>query len=138
MKTLLQTLVLATALGAGLAHADVVLVGNPAIGGTLTADQASDLYLGKGNKLPNGSNAAVFELENGNALRVAFHAKVTGKSEAQLQSYWSRLMFTGKGSPPTQLANTGLMKSTIASTPNAVGYIDESEVDASVIVLLKP
>lgn len=138
MKTLLQTLVLATVLGAGLANADVVLVGNPAIGGTLTADQASALYLGKGNKLPNGSNATVFELENGNPLRVAFHDKVTGKSEAQLQSYWSRLVFTGKGSPPTQLANTGLMKSTIASTPNAVGYIDESEVDASVIVLLKP
>ncbi|MBQ1782055.1 MAG: phosphate ABC transporter substrate-binding protein [Gammaproteobacteria bacterium] len=138
MKNLLQTLVLVSAMSAGLADAGVVLVGNPAIGGTLTADQASALYLGKGNKLPNGSPAVVYELENGNALRVDFHDKVTGKSEAQLQSYWSRLVFTGKGSPPTQLANTGLMKSTIASTPNAVGYIDESEVDASVIVLLKP
>lgn len=118
--------------------ADVVLVGNPGIGGAITADQASSLYLGKSNKLPNGANAVIYELENGNPLRVAFHDKVTGKNEAQLQSYWSRLVFTGKASPPPQLANTALMKSTIAATPNAIGYIDESEVDASVMVLLKP
>ena len=119
-------------------HAAVVLVGHPGIGGTITTAQASDLYLGKSNKLPNGNMAAVYELENGNPLRVEFHNKVTGKSEAQLQSYWSRLVFTGKANPPPQLANPALLKSTIASTPNAIGYLDEADVDASVIVLLKP
>lgn len=138
MKTLLHTLVLASITLAATAHAGVVLVGNPGIGAALSADQAANLYLGKGSKLPNGANAVVFELENGDPLRVEFHAKVTGKSEAQLQSYWSRLVFTGKGTPPPQLKDAAQMKYSIASTPNAVGYIDEAQVDNSVLVLLKP
>ncbi len=104
----------------------------------LSAEQAANLYLGKGNRLPNGATAVVFELENGDPLRVEFHAKVTGKSEAQLQSYWSRLVFTGKGTPPPQLKDAAQMKYSIASTVNAVGYIDEAQVDASVLVLFKP
>ncbi|MBQ1782053.1 MAG: phosphate ABC transporter substrate-binding protein [Gammaproteobacteria bacterium] len=119
-------------------YAGVVLVGHPGIGGTLTAEQAAALYLGKSNKLPNGNSAVILELQSGSPLRVEFHDKVTTKTEAQLQSYWSRLVFTGKGTPPTQLKDEDQMKYAIASSPNAVGYIDESKVDASVIVLLKP
>lgn len=138
MKTLLRILVLASTAIMANAYAGVVLVGHPGIATTLTTEQAANLYLGKGNKLPNGVTAVVFELENGDPLRVEFHAKVTGKSEAQLQSYWSRLVFTGKGTPPPQLKDAAQMKYSIASTVNAVGYIDEAQVDGSVLVLLKP
>lgn len=118
--------------------AAVVLVGNPAITDSLSVAQASALYLGKLNKLPNGTQVTLYELESGNPLRDEFHAKVTGKNEAQLQSYWSRLVFTGKATPPAKLANAELMKQTLAGQANAIGYLDESQVDASVKVLLKP
>ena len=120
------------------ASAAVVLVGNPAITDTLTKDQAAALYLGKTTKLPGGGAVVLFELESSDPLKGEFHEKVTGKSEAQLQSYWSRLIFTGKATPPAKLANADLVKSTVAATPNGVGYIDEAKVDGTVKVLLKP
>ena len=125
--------------GAALqASAGVVLVGNPAISDTLTKDQAAALYLGKTNKLPSGGAVVLYDLEASDPLKAEFNSKVTGKSEAQLQSYWSRLVFTGKATPPGKLANSDLVKSTVAATANAIGYMDESKVDGTVKVLLKP
>ena len=34
--------------------------------------------------------------------------------------------------------NAAAMKSAVASNPNAIGYIDEADVDATVKVILKP
>ena len=125
--------------GAALqASAGVVLVGNPAISDTLTKDQAAALYLGKTNKLPSGGAVVLYDLEASDPLKAEFNSKVTGKSEAQLQSYWSRLVFTGKATPPGKLANSDLVKSTVAATANAIGYMDESKVDSTVKVLFKP
>ena len=125
--------------GAALqASAGVVLVGNPAISDTLTKDQAAALYLGKTNKLPSGGAVVLYDLEASDPLKAEFNSKVTGKSEAQLQSYWSRLVFTGKATPPGKLANSDLVKSTVAATANAIGYMGESKVDGTVKVLLKP
>jgi hypothetical protein len=47
------------------------------------------------------------------------------------------MVFTGKGTPPKEVADDAAVKSFVATTPGAVGYIDESKVDASVKVLLK-
>ena len=118
------------------ASAAVVLVGNPAITDTLTKDQAAALYLGKTTKLPSGGAVVLYDLEASDPLKAEFNSKVTGKSEAQLQSYWSRLVFTGKATPPAKLANADLVKSTVAA--NAAGYMDESKVDGTVKVLFKP
>lgn len=119
-------------------QASVVLVGNPAMADALSSRQAKALFLGKSKKLPGGGKVSLLELPKGDALRNEFHQKVTGKSEAQLQSYWSRLVFTGKAKPPKELASAALIKSVIANKKGSIGYIDESDVDASVKVLLKP
>jgi len=63
---------------------------------------------------------------------------VTGKSDSQLQAYWSRLVFTGKGKPPKTIGSSALIKSQVASRANAIAYIDSSEVDDSVKVVFTP
>ena len=119
------------------AQASVVLVGNPSAT-ALNKTQASKLFLGKMKKLPWGGKPMLVELQTGAPLRVEFHQKVTGKSEAQLQSYWSRLVFTGKASAPVQMADSAQVKQRIASHANAIGYIDEADLDGSVKLLYKP
>ncbi|MCM2678845.1 phosphate ABC transporter substrate-binding protein [Echinimonas agarilytica] len=131
-------LAVASMLLSGSAFAGVVVIGNPATGDALNAKQAEALYLGKSKSLPGGMQATIMELPDGNPMRQEFHSKVTGKSESQLKSYWSRLVFTGKATAPSEQGSTAAMKAAVAATPGAVGYIDESEVDASVTVLFKP
>ncbi|WP_350431099.1 phosphate ABC transporter substrate-binding protein [Shewanella sp. H8] len=131
MKTLFS--VLALSLSAIVsANAAVVVIGNSA-SGDMSASDAKKAFLGKGN-----SSVVVYELEEGNATRSEFHQAVTGKSDAQLKAFWSKQVFTGKGTPPTTVPNAAAMKSAVASNPNAIGYIDEADVDASVKVILKP
>ena len=131
MKTLFS--VLALSLSAIVsANAAVVVIGNTA-SGDMSASDAKKAFLGKGD-----SSVVVYELEEGNATRSAFHQAVTGKSDAQLKAFWSKQVFTGKGNPPATVPSAAAMKSAVASNPNAIGYIDEADVDATVKVILKP
>lgn len=41
------------------------------------------------------------------------------------------MIFTGKGHPPAEM-DAAAVKAKVASDPSAIGYIDASEVDASV------
>ena len=69
--------------------------------------------------------------------RTEFHKAVTGKSTSQFKAYWAKMVFSGKGVPPKELASPAEMKSTLAEHPNMIGYIDKSMVDGSLKVLLE-
>ena len=135
---LLAKVALTAALISGVAQANVVVIANPAGPDALSKAQVSKLYLGKSKKLPNGVKAQVIEQVTGSAIRGEFHAGVTGKSDSQLQAYWSRLVFTGKGKPPKAIGSPALIRSQVASHANAIAYIDSSEVDDTVKVVFTP
>ncbi|MDP2570613.1 phosphate ABC transporter substrate-binding protein [Vibrio penaeicida] len=131
---MLNKLIVIAALALGTsANAAVVVIGNPSMD-ALNAATVKKLYLGKAKSL----NIDVVDLADGEALKDEFHQKVTGKTEAQLQAYWAKRVFTGKGQPPKALPSADLVKNTVQTGNNIIGYIDESQVDDSVKVLLKP
>lgn len=133
-KTILGLLVMGLSCAA---QAGVVVIGHPQGIDAISADVVKQLYLGKDQQLANGSAAQLFELSEGSAERVEFHGKTTGRNDAQLQSNWSRLVFTGKAVAPVIVADSAAMISAVKSQPNAIGYIDEAAVTAEVKVLLK-
>lgn len=135
---LLAKVVLTTALFSGITQAGVVVIGHPSGPDALSKSQVSKLYLGKSKKLPNGSKATVLEQAKGATVRDDFHGVITGKTDAQLQAYWSRLVFTGKGKPPKSLGSSASVKSSVAANINAIGYIDEADLDGSVKVVFTP
>ncbi len=113
-----------------------VVVGAKSDIGALTADQVSGIYLGKSDKFPNGNTALPLDQNSGSPVRGNFYDKVTGKSEAQVKAAWSRLVFSGKGTPPKEVANSAEVKKLVAANPNTIGYIEKSAVDSSVKVVL--
>ncbi len=102
---------------------------------SMTADQVSGIFLGKSNTLPSGATAVPLDLPDSNAARELFYTKVTGKSTAQVKAAWSRLVFSGKATPPKELPSSADVKKFVASNPDAIGYIEKSAVDASVKVV---
>lgn len=134
----LSVLLAVLMLGTSMARAEVVVIGNPAGPDTITLDQVRDIYLNRSKALPNGQRAVPYELTEGDASRDAFHNAVTGRSGAQLNAFWSQQVFTGKGQPPQEVGTEAAMKSSVASTPGSIGYIDSAQVDGSVKVILKP
>jgi ABC-type phosphate transport system substrate-binding protein len=101
----------------------------------LNAGQVADLFLGKTSRFPDGTQAMPIDQAEDSAARERFYAQFTGKSPAQVKAHWSKIIFTGRGQPPKQVASEAEAKKMIATNPNAIGYIDSALVDGSVRVL---
>src|SRR5580692_1607573 len=96
----------------------------------LSKDQIANIYLGRSNSLKP------LDLPTSNELRDAFYKKATDRDASQVRAVWSRLIFTGQGQPPKELADAGAVKRAVAADAKMVGYIDSSDVDATVKVVL--
>ena len=123
-------------LAAGLAHAQVAVIVNPKSAASgLSADQVASMFMGKTNSLPGGLSQAV-DLPEGNPTREHFYTKAAGKTGSQVKATWARLAFSGKATPPKEMATAADVKKFVAANPDAVGYIEKSAVDGSVKVVL--
>lgn len=116
----------------------VVVVSAKSAVSPLSKQEVSDLFLGKASAFPGGGVAVPVDQAEGAPARDEFHSKVTGKSGAQLKSYWSKQVFSGKGTPPKELANSDEVKKLVAANPSTIGYLDKAAVDASLKVVLAP
>jgi len=102
---------------------------------SLATHQAADIFLGKTSRFPDGTLAVPIDLNEDSPAREKFYVQLTGKSPAQMKAHWSKIIFTGRGQPPRQAGSNAEAKKAIADNPNAIGYIDANQVDASVKVL---
>jgi ABC-type phosphate transport system substrate-binding protein len=130
--------VLSAGLLAPLAQAEVSVIVSASNANSAMSDKdIAKLFLGKTKSFPNGIQAIPVDQDAGTASRDAFRDTVLGKSASQLKSYWSRLIFTGKGTPPKESGDDAGVKALVAENPNLIGYVDSSVVDGSVKVLYK-
>ncbi len=140
MSSLQQyTLAIGLSLLAELSSADVVVimsVKSPVA--LLDKGQVSDIFLGKSATFPDGAMAVPLDQDSSSGPHSEFHDKVTGKSGSQLKAYWSKLVFTGKASPPKEVPDSREIRSLIATNPNMIGYIEKGAVDTSVKVVFSP
>jgi ABC-type phosphate transport system substrate-binding protein len=125
---LLAAAAVATA-AAQAAEPEVVVIGNPAAQ-TLTKEQVADLFLGKNQGMK------LLDLPNSAPVKAEFYQKVSGHDLSQVKATWARLIFTGKAQAPKEVADAAAVKKAVAADPKALGYIQKSEVDSSVKVLL--
>ena len=111
------------------ANADVVVVVSAkSTATTMTAEQISQIYLGKSTQMK--------PLDSGDApVRSQFYSKVAGKDEAQVKAIWSKLVFTGKAKPPTALPTSADVVKAVAADANSLGYVDRAALDSSVKVV---
>jgi len=96
----------------------------------LTKAQVADLYLGRSTTMKP------IDLPESNQLRDVFYRRATDRDSSQVKAVWSRLIFTGQGQPPKELPDAAAVKKAVSIDPKLVGYIDKSDVDASVKVVL--
>lgn len=109
--------------------ADLVVIANPAVG-SLSKEQVADLFLGKSQAF------TPMDQPESSAVYADFYKKASGRDVAQVKATWSRIVFSGKGQAPKQVADSAAMKKAVAADPKAVGYIEKSAVDATVKVIL--
>jgi hypothetical protein len=138
MRALPRLLFLTALLGCSVsAWADIYVIVNHANPiQHLTQKDVLNLYMGRTHAFADGDYALGFDLPRGNPVRSEFYQTLTGLSDAQVASYWARLMFTGQTLPPQPLPSEGEMLSVVGRNPSAIGYVGKAPADADVRVVL--
>lgn len=130
------SLVMPLLFGASISVADIAIVVNPKVDLIhVNAKQVSKVYLGKSNRI-DGVFVDPIDQHEGEIIRDKFYSSVINKTGSQLNSYWSKLIFTGKGMPPDRAANDDEVLDIVSDEPSRIGYIDVESVDDRVKVIL--
>lgn len=116
-------------------YADVAVIVHPTNNSSLNEKDIAHIYMGKSSNFVNGRSALPINSTKGSASRDEFNSIVIGRSEAQLTALWSKLMFTGKGTPPKDLATDQEILATVSANPDAIGYVEASLVTDAVKVV---
>jgi len=117
------------------ALAEVAIVVHPSNDSTFDESTIKRIYLGKLKSFSNGRAALPLSAGAGDPVADEFNTKVIGKSSSQVNAYWSKMLFTGKGTPPKEMASTSEMISAVSANPDAIGYVDASAATSAVKIV---
>ena len=116
---------------ASLAQAEVAVIVNAGASAAPSQADVANIFLGKDKSLKGVDQAAW------NPTKEKFYAGVANKNESQLKSYWSGLVFTGKGQPLPTVADDAAVVAKVGAEADAIGYVDAAAVTDKVKVLFK-
>ena len=105
---------------------------------TLQQSQVADIFLGQLAFSPSAGKEIMTAVDQsvGSTARDTFYRKVAGKTPQLVKAHWAKMIFTGRGQPPREKPDNVAVRKLIAENTNLIGYIDKSELDASVKVVL--
>lgn len=118
--------------------ADVVVIVNAANPvRSMTSEEVAALYLARSRAFPSGEFALAFDQPRNSALRQRFFKLVANMATSQVNSYWSRLMFSGQEIPPPPLPNEQAVLDIVRRNPSAIGYVSTLPKDSALRVVLQ-
>ena len=95
----------------------------------------SRIFLGKSKSFPSGIPAIPINQKDNAQITSLFNKKVLNKSSSQLKAYWSKLVFTGKGTPPKSVGSDQQVMELVTNNPNFIGFVSADAIDDSVKVI---
>ncbi len=101
----------------------VVIVHPSNSASALDRDFVRDAFLKKVATWRNNETIRPVDLHRRLPLRARFTRDLLQKTPTQLRSYWNRLIFSGKGVPPPELASEEAVVSYVLANRGAVGYV---------------
>ncbi len=129
---LIKTFALAIAFLPHIAHAKMIVITHPDNKLEPTLEQIRQLYLGKTKSLDGKMVLDPIDVPPGSPLRGKYLEQVVQKTQEQLNLYWSRLVFTGKASPPRKLTAQETVVDWVAQNKGALAIIDSQDLNPKV------
>lgn len=120
-----------------VAYSDVVVIVHSSNTSELDQKAISKIYLGKSKRFPGGGEATPAGQPDESPVTQEFNAAVLKKKQSQLKAYWSKLVFTGKGTPPTVMEDDAEVLEYVKNTPSAIGYLSSDESATGVRIVGK-
>lgn len=135
MKKLSFVLILLSALAAGPTAAEIAVVAHPGSQVvSLDRSQLINIYMGRYRQLPTGEAAHPADL---GPLKERFYRALVNKDQAEINSYWARLVFSGQVAPPQQFDSVADMLSYVRQNPGALGFVEMSQAPPDLQVVYR-
>ena len=115
--------------------AEISVVVHPSNASNIEKGDVQKMFLGRMKSFSGGDEAVPVAHEEGSPARIEFNDKVLNKSDSQLKAYWSKLVFTGKGTPPKKVVGDAQVLKLVSENPNMIGYVDSKSVTGDVKVI---
>jgi ABC-type phosphate transport system substrate-binding protein len=135
MKFLQKLLIMGITLASFSSLAEVSVIVNSGNSDAVDAKLIKRIYLGKAKSFPAGEKITVLTLNDDAPETEYFRQKALKKSNSQFKSHWSKLAFTGKGTPPKKISSPAEMINEVKSNTSAIGFVDSSAVTGDVKVV---
>ncbi|WP_404343529.1 phosphate ABC transporter substrate-binding protein [Pseudoalteromonas mariniglutinosa] len=133
----MKSLILCTMLlFTNLAFAELAIVVHPSNDSNFDESVINRIYTGKEKSFSNGNKVIPLSQEANSAVTEEFNSKVLSKTSSQLKAYWSKLIFTGKGTPPKELESDAEVIKMVAANPDTIGFVSAAAVSDNVKVVL--
>lgn len=116
--------------------ADIAVIVHPSNGSLLSKDEVKKIFSGRLKRFADGKMARPYNLVEDVSIRSDFDQKGLDRSSIQMKAYWSKLVFTGKGTPPKEMASEKDIIDAVANDPAAIGYVGSDAVNEHVKVAL--
>jgi hypothetical protein len=104
---------------------------------TLSRREALDIFVGRYRTFPSGMAALPIDLDISSTERRQFYLILAHKDLSDMTSYWARVTFSGRMTPPFQVTDARLAVDLVASNLNAIAYVYRAAVDNRVRVVLE-
>jgi len=95
--------------------------------------QVERIFLKKLENWPNGFGITVVDQNVNEPARKAFSEEVLRKESSAVEAYWTKLIFSGMGSPPLKLASDAEIMNFVGNNVGSIGYVSgNTRLDAAV------
>lgn len=92
----------------------------------ISRSELSKIFLRRLRTWADGTDALpVDQLPSGEA-REEFSQRIHGRGVVTVEVYWKRMIFSGRGVPPRELADDQAVLEFVRSNPGAVGYVSSA------------
>ncbi|WP_426415314.1 hypothetical protein [Aestuariirhabdus sp. LZHN29] len=118
----------------GYLHAEQTrIIANPAVPvAELSFQQLKAIFTSRQNFWPSGERITLFVLPASHPLQQAFCREQMRLYCYQLERSWQRLLYSGFGTAPQQVASEDELVGKVASTPGAIGFARKDYVDTQI------
>jgi ABC-type phosphate transport system substrate-binding protein len=111
---------------------DFAVIANKGVSvGSLSKSELQAIFLGEKSRWDDGRHIRIAILEEG-GVHKSFLQNIVGKTPSQYESYWKKLIFTGKASAPKTFDETAKVVEFVAGQQGAIGYVAAGQAGGTV------
>ena len=103
-----------------------IVVNSSNTASSITKARAADLFLKRVTRWDNGKAVTPVDLSEKNGERGTFSVDLLGKEVSWVKSYWQKMIFSGRSTPPVELSSQAEVLDFVRNNADAIGYVSDN------------